>query len=354
MSRFAAILSGGVGERFWPASTPQRPKQLLPLLGRRTMLRETLERLGPMFPPERTLVVTSAALAAAVAAECPELPAANVVAEPLPRNTGPAAGVAAWAALALGGEDAVVALLPSDHAIGDAVAFRAALADAFRLAEAGSYVVTLGVRPDRPETGYGYITVGDPLPVGGHRIAAFHEKPDAARARELVADPLNLWNPGMFIARARTVVEELSTHEPVLAEPLRRFGQAGGLVTTSRGEEAFRALYAEAPSISFDYAVMERTRRGVVLPAEFGWDDVGSWEAMARLLASDPDGNVVRGAGRMAEARDNIVFAEEGRVTIVGASNLLVVRSGEETFVCSRERLPEIRQILRDLNGGGS
>ena len=353
MTRYAAILSGGVGERFWPASTPERPKQLLPLLGRRTMLRETFERLAPAFSPEGVLVVTSRALVTAVRAECPEIPAAQVLGEPRPRNTAAAAGVAAVAALALGGEGAAVALLPADHAVADAAGFRGALERGLGVA-AGGRIVTLGIRPDRPETGYGYITAGASLGTGAYEIAAFHEKPDPRRARELLEEGKSFWNAGMFVAPARLLVEEIHRHLPTLGALLAKLETAGGLPGRGSADAAFDTLFVEAPSISLDHGVMERTRAGAVVPAEFGWDDVGSWEAMARLVGSDAAGNVVRGEGRLAEARDNIVYAEDGRVTVIGASNLLVVRAGAETFVCARERLPEIRELLRRLNGSAA
>lgn len=352
MTRYVGILAGGLGERFWPASTPERPKQLLPLVGPRTMLRETLDRLAPDFPPDRILVVTSAALVPAVLAEAPELPAANVLGEPEPRNTAPAVATAASAVLGRGGPDGALAILPADHLIRDGQTFLGALARAFEAAEAESLIVTLGIRPDRPETGYGYITRGDPLDEGVYRIAAFHEKPDARTAAALIAGGRSSWNAGMFIARAATFLQETRRHAPALGEalaPLVEAASRGGQTTDEAWRRALRELYERAPSISFDHAVMERTKAGAVLPVDIGWDDVGSWEAMARLLEPDSSGNVVQGAGRLIEARNNIVFADGGRITLIGADNLVVVRSGTETFVCARDRLPELKALLGKL-----
>ena len=353
MTRYAAILSGGVGERFWPASTPERPKQLLPLLGARSMLRETFERLLPCFPPDRVLAVTAASLARAVAAECPEMPRWNIIGEPRGRNTTAAVGVAASAVLSRAGEGGLVALLPADHVICDAAAFRRALERAFTVAQGADRIVTMGIHPDRPETGYGWISRGVELPGGGFEIAAFHEKPDPARAAELLDAGTSYWNAGMFIARAATILREIERHVPELGGLLSALTRSGSLREGGGAGEAFEELYARAPEIPFDKAVMERTDVGAVLPADIGWDDVGSWEAMARLLESDAAGNVVRGEARLAQARDNILFAEGGRITIVGASNLLVVRSGDETFVCARDKLPQIKDVLRRLNGAG-
>ena len=352
MTRFAAILSGGVGERFWPASTPERPKQLLPLLGDRTLLRETFDRLLPLFPPDHVLFVTSARLVSAVTRECPEIPRQNVIGEPRPLNTTAAVGVAACAALARGGERAALAVLPADHAVRDRASFREALTRAFEVAEGEAGIVTLGIRPDRPETSYGYVTRGEPLSGGAFRIAAFHEKPDAAKAAQLLREGKSYWNAGMFIALARTLLAEIGRHAPEVGERLDALVESGELREGSGDGEAFRELYARAPAVSFDTAVMEHTGSGAVLPADIGWDDVGSWEAMARLLEADAGGNVVHGAGRLAQARDNILFADGGRITVIGASNLVVVLSGAETFVCTREKLADVKELLRRLNGG--
>jgi mannose-1-phosphate guanylyltransferase len=375
VSRFAAILSGGVGERFWPASTPERPKQLLPFLGRGSLLRQTIERLSPVFSDDRILIITAESLADAIARECPELPSRNIIAEPRSRNTAAAAGVAACAAIALGGEHAALALLPADHVVQDGTEFVRTLERAFQIAEAEGRIVTLGIRPDRPETGYGYITLGEPLPGGAFQISAFHEKPEAWKAELLLEEGRSYWNAGIFITRARILLQEMERYAPAVGEPLMRFLVAGGLPGSGPLERppsgsgsrrkshsdsesigggtalvAFRELYERAPTISFDEAVMERTDAGAVLPAEFGWDDVGSWEAIARLLETDAAGNVVHGTGVLAEARDNILYSDGGRITVIGADNLLIVRSGSETLVCARDRLPEIKGILRALN----
>ncbi len=288
-----------------------------------------------------------------MARECAELPRDHVIAEPRPRNTAPAVGVAACVALEVGGPSAAVAVLPSDHVVVDPEAFLATLAHAFEVAEAEPLVVTLGMRPDRPETGYGYVTRGEALRPGVFRIERFHEKPDIAGATDLVHGGRSYWNAGIFVAAARTILDELTRHAPEIGGLLANVVAEGPLRGARENGAAFAALYERAPSVSFDHAVMERTCAGAVVPAEFGWDDVGSWEAMARLLERDAAGNAVRGAARLADASDNILFAEEGRITVIGASNLVVVRSGAETLVCSRDRLPELRELLKGLNGSG-
>jgi mannose-1-phosphate guanylyltransferase len=179
--------------------------------------------------------------------------------------------------------------------------------------------------------------------VGAFSIAAFHEKPPRAEAERLVASGRSWWNAGMFVARAGTLLDEIARAEPELGALL------DALLEPGRWDTAFAAVYEKAPSISFDHAVMERTAAGAVLPVDLAWDDVGSWEAVARLVGADASGNVVRGTGRLRDAGDNILYSEGGRITVIGASGLLVVRAGEETFVCARERLPEVRELLRSL-----
>jgi mannose-1-phosphate guanylyltransferase len=333
------------------------------------MLRETLDRLPPLVPPGRTLVVTSAAIADAVRREAPELGEAGVLAEPRGRNTAAAIGVAAAAVALREGRGAALAVLPADHAVGDPAALRSALARAFEVAESAPRIVTLGIRPDRPETGYGYITGGERLaegtgpasasgregagPRGPERsspgdaeafaIEAFHEKPPREEAERLVRGGRSWWNAGLFVARAGTLLDEIARAQPQLG------GLLLPLLEPGRWDTAFAAVYERAPSISFDHAVMEHTAAGAVLPVELDWDDVGSWEAVARLVGADATGNVVRGAGRVRDASGNILYAEGGRITVIGASGLLVVHAGDETFVCARERLPEVRELLRSL-----
>jgi mannose-1-phosphate guanylyltransferase/mannose-6-phosphate isomerase len=276
-----------------------------------------------------------------------------VIGEPRPRNTAAAVAVAACAALARGGPDAALAILPADHLIRDRDGFLAGLRRAFETAEAEPLIVTLGVQPDRPETGYGYVTRGQPLEGGVYRIEAFHEKPDRQAAEGLVAAGRSSWNAGMFIARASTFVAEIRRHAPELGRAMASLVEASsgdrGGTAGEAWRSAFAELYERAPSISFDHAVMEATGAGAILPIDVGWDDVGSWEAMARLIEPDKAGNIVRGSGRLLEARDNIVFADGGRITLIGVDNVVVVRSGEETFVCARDRLPQLKELLGQL-----
>jgi mannose-1-phosphate guanylyltransferase len=235
---------------------------------------------------------------------------------------------------------AVLLVLPADQHVTDKAAFARVLDAALAAAERDDSIATIGITPTRAETGFGYLEVEAATPGVATPVKRFVEKPDRATAEQYVASGRYLWNAGIFCARAQRILAELDAHLPVTAKAVREI---------AREPSTARTLYPALPSISFDHAVMEHTAAGAVLPVELDWDDVGSWEAVARLVGVDATGNVVRGAGRVRDASGNILYAEGGRITVIGASGLLVVHAGDETFVCARERLPEVRELLRSL-----
>lgn len=344
----AVILAGGVGERFWPASTPERPKQLLPLLSDRTMVRETADRLSGVIPPERWLVMTGAGIAERVAAELPEMPRAHVIGEPEAKNTAAAIGLAAGL-LAARDRDAILLVIPADHAIADAGAFRATVEDGLRLASEEPVIVLFGIVPDRAEIGYGYVRRGDPIPtrtVEAFEVESFVEKPDIPTARALVQDGLHTWNSGLFCGRARVFLEEYAEHLPLMRRTIDSAVAAWS--TDPRG--ALGAYYAAVEATSIDYGVMQRTERAVVMPARgWSWDDVGSWEALARWLKSDEHGNVRVGDVVLERCRNVIAWCPEGRLSAIGIESCVIVRSGGETLVVPRARLDELRGFVQSL-----
>lgn len=347
----AVILAGGVGERFWPASTPERPKQLLPLLSDRTMVRETADRLAGLIPPERWLVLTGAAIADQMAAELPEMPRAHVIGEPEPKNTAAAIGLAAGL-LAARDPDAILLVLPADHAIGDPQAFRATVEEGLQLAAEESVIVLFGVVPDRAETGYGYVQRGDPVrtrTVEAFEVASFIEKPDTPTARALVQDGLHTWNSGLFCGRARVFLEEYAEHLPLMR---RTIDSAVG-AWRSDPRAALEGFYAAVESTSIDYGIMQQTDRAVVMPARgWNWDDVGSWEALARWLESDKDGNVRVGDVVFEKCRNVIAWCPTGRLSALGIEDCVIVRSGEETLVVPRARLDQLKPFVQSLADG--
>ena len=344
MNASVIILAGGSGTRFWPASRRRRPKQLLALDGERTLLQETVDRLAPLVAPDRVWISTTAELAAAIAGQLPEIAPERILVEPVGRNTAPAI-LGAVARLPAAARAEPIAVLPSDHRIGDAAAFRGTLAAAFTAAARDGRIVTLGVVPRWPETGFGYLELGEP--VGGfdalRRVARYREKPDIETAQAFVASGHHHWNAGMFVFRGDRLLEEARRLDAALVDDVEAWARQPG-----RDE-----LYAALPSISIDYAVMERLTDLVTLPLDCGWDDLGSWSALFDYLEQDAAGNRHHGSAVAVESRGNLLFAEQGTITVLGVEGLVVVRSGDAVLVMPRERAQEVRRIVERLAGEG-
>ncbi len=333
--RWAVLLAGGSGTRFWPLSTPENPKQLLPLAGAGSSAEESVERLTGLIPRERVLVVAGAALAERLR-ERLKLPAANVLVEPRAASTGPALIWATWEAQRRD-DDAEVLSLHADWAVGDAVAFRRTADTALTVARRHDRLVTVGVVPSRPETGYGYIVPGADLDEESKTVARFSEKPDAATALDLMAAKA-LWNSGLFAWTARRLFAEVEAHTPEIADSLAalRGGDVAGF---------FRAL----TPISIDVGVLERSSAVAVVPGAFSWDDVGTWQALARVRPKDPGGNVVVGDAFLHESRDCIVWSEGEPIVLSGVKDLVVVQANGRILVMPTERAAEMKQLLDAL-----
>jgi mannose-1-phosphate guanylyltransferase len=339
---FGVVMAGGRGTRFWPLSRAARPKQLLPLASSRSLVRDTCERLFPLLGPQRLIVVTNAAQAAAVAAELPELPAGHVVAEPIGRNTAACAALGAMIAERLAGSGPV-ALVPADHCIPDPDAFRAQLAAALAHAGRTREAVTFGVPPARPETGYGYIETGPAEGPGAPlRGIRFVEKPDAATAARYVAEGRYLWNSGIFVWESRALTAAFEAHLPGLWE---RVAPAGAAFGTAGFTAALAAAYTACPSVSIDVAVMEKLPRFAVFRAAFRWSDLGSWDAWGELAPELPGGN--RGAAELypVDAAGNVVHAPGKAVALIGVEGLVVVDAGDALLVCRGRDAQRIREV---------
>lgn len=342
---YAVLMAGGSGTRFWPASRRARPKQFLAIAGGETMLAATRARLDGVVPDERVIVVAAEEHAALVREALPALPPENLLLEPVGRNTLPCVALAN-AEVRRRDPDAVQAVLPADHAIEPVSAFRRSLSAAARAAAEGGGLLTFGVRPTRPATGYGYIELGPRLAdVDGqaiHAVARFVEKPDLARAEQFVASGRFLWNSGIFVWTTEAVTEALERYAPRIWEALRDADRAG-----------IAAAYAALEPLAVDVGVMERAERRSVLPIDYAWSDVGSWAALPEVLPADAAGNCVAGGGILEalDARRNVVFGPGGHVTaLVGVADLVVVHSEGATLVCSRERAEEVREIVSRLS----
>lgn len=337
MTRWAVVLAGGVGSRFWPVSTPTTPKQLLPLVTDAPMFVDALERLAPLVPAERTLVLTNAGLVDAIAALAPALPRANIIAEPRPAGT---AAALAWAAHEIarrGHRNDVMLSVHADWAIGDGAGFREALVRAADAAEAHAALVTIGIVPDRADPGFGYIQPGEWLGDGLARVARFVEKPDLARA-QVMATTGYLWNSGIFVWRAGDFLDEIAARTPEIAPHL-----------AAHGDDLAGFFAAVTSGISVDVGVLERSARVLVLPGAFGWDDVGTWPALRRVRALDAQGNASSGTVHALDAHDNVVHASGSAVILYGVSDLVVVAHGGLTLVTTSARALDLKTLIASL-----
>lgn len=332
------VLAGGIGSRFWPASTPTRPKQLLPLAGPRSLIADTVARARAVAQDERIRILASAGLVSAFQSALPDLGRDAYWVEPQARGTGPALAWAAWQARRTD-PDAVLISLHSDHAIEPVEGFVAGVRAAAELARRERALVTIAVEPTRPETAYGYLRPGERLdPVEGiptFQVDSFHEKPDQAAAERLTAEGF-LWNSGIFAWRADVFLHELAQHAPGIAEPLRHL-DAGD-------PEAF---FAAAESATVDESVLERSERLAGIEAPFRWDDVGSWAGLAR--GAVPGENVVVGPGRVVDGSDNVVYAEGGALVLWGLDDVVAVHTPGATLVMRRELAPDLKWLLERL-----
>jgi mannose-1-phosphate guanylyltransferase len=350
---YAVVMAGGIGERFWPLSTPHRPKQLIPLFEDKPLLIRAIERLDPLVPTERTFVITSKTLGKTVGNLIPELPRENLILEPVGKNTAPAAALATLKVL-MKDPDGIIAMFPSDHVIEEKDDFQRQVTHASRLAEQDN-IVTFGVPPDYPSTGYGYIQVGEPMEdIGGeksYRIQRFVEKPDIESAKGYVRDGSYLWNSGIFVWGGKFFLDQVQEYSPGIYRSLMEIRQDLDL----DNQETIDRFYGEVEKISVDYAIMERSNRMVVIPASFKWDDLGSWTALERICPTDAGGNVVIGEAILNDVKDSIVYSENGTVALLGVKDLVVVRLKGLTMVCHRSNVEEVRKLAeewRSSSGG--
>lgn len=352
--RYVVIMAGGRGERFWPQSRLRRPKQLLPIVGDKPMLAQTLERLEGLVPMENIFVLTNAEQLEATREVCAALPAEHIVGEPVGRDTAPAVGLAALLVQRQDPE-AAFAMLPADAVIHDDAGLRSVLDSAFAAAEAEEALVTVGIRPQYAATGYGYIQQGKATGEFAGRpayvVERFVEKPDEATAKEYLESGNYYWNAGMFIWRAGVIAKALAASAPDLANSLRAMGEA-----LDKGEALESVLEREYPDlekISIDYAVMEKAKNVLMVESAFDWDDVGEWPALERHCEKDEAGNVVRGRAVLQDARGNLVVNEGGHLTaVLGANDLIIVQTKDATLVCPKDRAQDIKQLVKELQQG--
>ena len=348
-SIYALILAGGSGERFWPLSRRNRPKQLLRLVSERTLLEETVARLEGLVPPERTLILTNVEQEKAVRDLLKRFPKENVIAEPAKRDTAAAVALGAgW--VAARDHSATMLAFPADHVIADRAAFQDTMKTAAAAAEETGALVTIGIKPTWPCPGFGYIEQGAPvrLRAGGniavHRVVRFREKPNMELAESFLRKGNFRWNAGMFVWSVPTVLSEFNRHAPELADFISQVRSPKDL------EKILRDSFPKLPRISFDYAIMEKADRVLVVEASFDWDDVGSWQAVARYFKKDDHGNAANRAVTSLDASDNIIFNEgETTIALLGVRNLIVVRTEDAMLICHRHDAEKIKKLVGKL-----
>ncbi|MBB6143499.1 mannose-1-phosphate guanylyltransferase [Silvibacterium bohemicum] len=356
------ILAGGSGTRFWPRSRKARAKQVLTLDGERSMIQRTVDRLQPLAKPEDVWVITNDLLSDTICGQLEVVPDEQVVCEPAARNTAPAAGLAALI-IERSNPDAVLGMFPADHVIADEPGFRAVIERAIQVAASGETMVVLGVTPTRPETGYGYIETGHVLEGGMARVRRFTEKPNQERAEQFVAAGNYHWNSGIFIWSARTLANAVREHLPEMTPLLEEIAAAFG---TPRFQEVFAENYPKCENISVDYAILEpRSAKGehhsnlYCLPANFGWNDLGSWAALfehqhGMQVNTDEQGNVSESTGSLAfDARNNYVFAPNKFVALVGVDDLVVVETEDAVLITSRHHSQDVGKVVKELAARG-
>lgn len=349
---YAVIMAGGSGTRFWPLSRRRRPKQLLELLGPKTLLEQTVARLRGIIPSSRIFVFTNELLRGEVIRRLPGIPRHQVVAEPAARNTAPTIGLAAHEILRRDA-DGVMVVLPSDHVITKPAKFRRALQAACRWAATEGRSVTLGLKPTRPDTGYGYVRKGRPVGrVAGqeiYRVEAFTEKPPLAMARRYLASGRYLWNGGMFIWRASTLLKNLARCKPRMARALAKIAGAGGV----RVPAVLRRVFPSLEKISIDYAVMEKISDVFVVSADIGWSDVGSWAVVYDLQKKRAGGNVQPRQSVCIDSQGNMIVSAGKMVVTVGVRDMVIVETRDALLVCPRVRSQDVGKAVQELERRG-
>lgn len=353
---YAVIMAGGGGTRLWPLSRKDQPKQMLRLFDERSLFQVAVDRLEGVFTPERIIVVTIREQVEMLSAECPQIPEQNYIIEPLPRGT---ASVVGLAAIQLKNKDpnAIMAVLTADHFIRDEDRFRELLRVAQEVAE-DDYLVTLGIEPTYPSTGFGYIQRGNEL---GHyrqhlvyQVERFKEKPDKKHAVEMLAAKDHYWNSGMFFWRVERVLDEFSRQMPDLSETLAAIADALG---TPDEQDVIQRLWPQIEPETIDFGVMENAQQVAVIPAsDLGWSDVGSWDSLFDFLEGDEHGNILMGKGHIGlDTKDTLIYAGHGNrlIVTINVQDLVVVDTEDVVLVCSRAQAQKVRQIVKKLEGEG-
>lgn len=348
MERYAVIMAGGTGERFWPESRLRKPKQFLTLMGSRSLIQQSFDRIRDRFPLEQILVVVGKSHVSLAREQLPELPEQNFLVEPQGRNTAPCIGLAA---VHIHKKDpgAAMMVFPADHLIEGVEEFGICIEQGFKWAFAGDYLVTVGILPSRPETGYGYVEREEtPIDKGPavYPVRRFVEKPDKEKALELIESGRNYWNSGIFFWKAELILTKIREHIPELYTELAQIQLAIG---TDVEEQVMESVFEKIPSVSIDYGIMEKSDGILIIQGNFTWEDLGSWAALAGLSATDADDSVIVGNHVGIETTDCMVHGKDMLIATLGVKGLVIVQSEDVILVCDKTRTQEIKELLRKL-----
>jgi mannose-1-phosphate guanylyltransferase len=353
MNLYSVIMAGGSGVRFWPQSRRHRPKQLLKIVGEKTMIQATVDRVAPVTPFDKIMIVTGVRHQQNIREQLPGLPDNSIVAEPVGRNTAPCVALAAYK-LAKMDPESVMAVLPADHLITKEEDFRSVLQAATRLAVETEDLLTLGVVPDRPETGYGYIHVGPKVKefngLSAHRVERFVEKPDMQTAQSYFKQGNYLWNSGMFIWKVSTIIKAFERYLPVISRAIEKLYP---VLNSADESAALVDLYESLPDISIDYGIMERADNVLVIPVDVGWNDVGSWTSLQDVWNTDEQGNATKGKILSLNAKGCVVSSPQKLTALVGVEDLIVVDTPDAILVCRKDRAQDIKQLQELLKQHG-
>jgi len=346
---YAVIMAGGKGTRFWPCSRESMPKQFLALTGNRTMIQATVDRLVPFVQPENIFILTGEPYRKEIRKQLSNIPRQNIIIEPEGKNTAPCIALAT-AIVQEKEPDAVMLVLPSDHVITDTSKFHEALETAVKAACLGPYLVTIGIRPAWPETGYGYIEMGEHFPVAKTQrvnvARRFREKPSREVAEEFLAKGNFLWNSGMFVWTAHTILSAFMWHMPQLYRGIKRICETLG---KPNAKKIIRQMFAEVEPISIDYGIMEKYEKILVVEGDFGWSDVGSWASLSDIMPQDEHGHVCIGQLISVDSSDSVVYSPGKLVALVGVENLVVVETKDAILVCPKDQTQDVRKVTEIL-----
>jgi mannose-1-phosphate guanylyltransferase len=346
---YAVIMAGGKGTRFWPLSRERRPKHLLSITGEKSIIKYTVERITPLVPEGNIMIVTGESHSDEIKKELTNLPEENIIVEPVGRNTAPCIGLAAFS-IKKKNPDAVMVVLPADHLIGDEKTFISVLSDAADIARKGDYLVTVGIQPTKPETGYGYIERGNAFDTEGnsaiYNVQSFREKPDLATAETFFKNGHFYWNSGMFIWKVSTLLQSIEKFLPDLYQDLLRIEKSLG---TDREHDVVTEVYSDITPISIDYGIMEEAKNVLMIPGDFAWSDVGSWDVLWEVLDKDEKGNVVKGTVLSIDTADSLVFGSDKLITLVGVKDLIVVETGDALLICDKNASQDVKKLVEKL-----